>query len=83
MQGREANSSSVLPCLAGELGETRSCSRSQFPAQLNGLKTEDRKLRDCSAIGVEGLSRQVTELTNNFIYKSHPSCCLPTCVPFL
>lgn len=63
----------ALPCLQAWRRPAAVCGgRGRFPSQLNGLKTEDTKLRACSALGVGKLSQQVTELTHNFIYKSHP-----------
>lgn len=38
--------------------------------RLDGFKKEDRTLRDFSALSFGTLSSLVTELTNNFIYKS-------------
>lgn len=77
-----------LTCLAGKLRGERKLSV-VLEAQVriprpNGLKMEDTKLRDFSALSFGNLSPLVTELTNNVIDKSaHLSPCLPTCVPFL
>lgn len=73
-----------LACkLGGEL-KLHVVLEAKFGSRLNGLKIEDTKLRDFSALSFGTLSPLVTELTDNFIYKSaHLSLCLPTCVPFL
>lgn len=76
-----------LTCLACKLGgelKLHVVLEAKFGSRLNGLKIEDTKLRDFSALSFGNLSPLVTELTDNFIYKSaHLSLCLPTCVPFL
>lgn len=62
-----------LTCLACKLGgelKLYVVLEAKFRSQLNGLKTEDTKLRDFSALSFGNLSPLVTELTNTFIYKS-------------
>ncbi|XP_006879898.1 PREDICTED: actin-related protein 2/3 complex subunit 4-like [Elephantulus edwardii] len=89
VKDHEANSSGNsmvdLPWVQALWGAGASCGTGrQFGSRLNGLKMEDTKLRDFSALSLGSLSPLVTEFTNNFISKSaHLSHCLPTCVPFL
>lgn len=46
----------ALPCLQAWRRQLYVVVEGQFPPQLNGLKTEDTKLRDCSALAVGKLS---------------------------
>lgn len=76
-----------LTCLACKLSGELKLSvvlEANCASRPNGLKVEDTKLRDFSALCFGHLSPLVTELTNKVISKSaYLSPCLPPRVPFL
>lgn len=87
MQDREANSSSGnstvdLPSLQAWWRAEALCGTGgQVQIMTNGLKIEDTKLRDFSALSFGNLSLLVTELIRSFInLLTCPFVCQPVCL---